>query len=52
MSTQFCLRGISNKSLKRNVYNLSVVYDTIDKSDIMNIHKYLTVKNNVKQCSD
>ena len=43
-STQFCLRSISNKfdaldsrevSLKENVYNFSIDYDTIDTSNIL-----------------
>ena len=48
--TQFCVGGISNKldaidsrgvSLKGNVYDFSVDYNVINKSDILNIHKYL-----------
>ena len=35
-------------SFKWNVYDLSVNYGSIDKSDILNIHKYLMVKNNIK----
>ena len=31
-----------------NVYNFSVDYNTIDKSDILSIHKYLMTKNNIK----
>ena len=55
--TQFCLGSISNGfgatesrevSLKGNVYDFSVDYNAIDKSDILNIHKYLMVKNNIK----
>ena len=55
--SQFCLGNISNKfdyvdseevSLKGNVYEFSVDYDAIDKSDILNIHKYITAKNNIK----
>ena len=34
-------------SLKGNVYDFSVGYNGIDKSDILNIHKYLMVKNNI-----
>ena len=54
---QFCLGCISNKfcatdsgevSLKGNMYDLSVEYNAIDKSDILNIPKYLMVKNNIK----
>ena len=56
-SSQFCLGSTSNKldyidseevSLKGNVYDFSVDYDSIDKSDILNIHKYLMTKNNIK----
>ena len=56
-STQFCLGSISNRfgatesrevSLKENVYDFSVDYNAIDKSDVLNIYKYLIVKNNLK----
>ena len=52
--TQFCLRSISNKfdsddikevSFTGNVYDFSVDYNVVDKCDILNIHKYLLVKN-------
>ena len=55
--TQFCLGSISNGfsnvesrelSLNGNVYDFSVDYNSIDKSDILNIHKYLMTKNNIK----
>ena len=54
---QPCLGNISNKfgnveaeevSLKWNVYDFSIDYDAINKSGILNIHKYLMVKNNIK----
>ena len=35
-------------SLDRNLYDFSVDYNSIDKSDILNIRKYLKTKNNVK----
>ena len=35
-------------SLNRNMYDFSVDYNSIDKSDILNIHKYLMTKNNIK----
>ena len=35
-------------SLNRNVYDFSVDYNSIDKSDILNIQKYLMTKNNIK----
>ena len=50
LRTQFFLRSISNGisatesrevSLNGNVYKFSVDYNSIDKSDILNIHKYL-----------
>ena len=55
--TQFCLGRIFNGfcatestevSLNGNVYGFSVHYNSIDKSDISNIHKYLMTKNNIK----
>ena len=54
--TQFCLRSISNGFsaiesrevlLNGNVYDFSGDYKSIDKSDILNIHKYLMTKNNI-----
>ena len=56
-STYSCLESISNGSitaesrevfLNANVYDFSVDYDSIGKSDILNIHKNLRTKNNVK----
>ena len=55
--TQLCLWSISdgfsnNQSrevyLNGNVYDFPVDYSSIDKSDILNIHKYLMTKNNIK----
>ena len=55
--TQFWLGSISNgfsasesteASLNSNVYDFSVDYNSIDKSDILSIHKYLMTKNNIK----
>ena len=34
--------------LKGNVCNFSVDYNGIDKSDILNIHKYLMDRNNIR----
>ena len=51
--SQFCLGSGSNKfdyvdseelPFKRNVYDVSVDYGSIEKSDILNIHKYLMIK--------
>ena len=55
--TQFCLGSISNGfsatkskevSLNGNVYDFSVDYNSIDKFNILNIHKYLMTKDNIK----
>ena len=55
--TQFCHGSISNGfsgtestevSLNRNVYDFSVNYNSIDKFVMLNIHKYLMTKNNIK----
>ena len=54
--TQFCLGSISNGfhaiesrevSLEGNFYNISVDYHANCKSGILNIRKYLMVKNNI-----
>ena len=55
--TQFCLGHLScgfgttvprGVSLKEHFYDFSVSYNAVDKSDILNIHKYLMGKNNIK----
>ena len=55
--TQFCLISSSNGfrasnsrelSSIANAYDFSVDYNFIDKSDTLNIHKYLMNKNNMK----
>ena len=57
--TQFSLGSISNGfsatesrevSLNGNVYDFSIDYNSIDISDILNFHKCLMTKNNIKQC--
>ena len=57
--TQLCLGSISNGfsatesreiSLNGNVYDFSVNYNSIDKSNILNIHQCLMIKNNIRQC--
>ena len=54
---EFCLESISNGlgatdtrkvSLKGIIYDLSVDYNAIDKSGILNNHKCLMVENNIK----
>ena len=56
-ATQFCLGSLSNRfgatessdiSLKGHAYYFSFNYNSIDKSEILNIHKYLMVQNNIK----
>ena len=53
--TRFCLGSVSNGcnntesrevSLNGNMYDFSLDYNFIDKSDIINIHQYLMTKNN------
>ena len=55
--TQFCLGIISNEcahidsrdiSFLKNVHDFSVDYNAINKSNILNIYKYLKFKNNIK----
>ena len=57
--TQFFIGSISNGfgaakfievSLKGNVFDFSIDYSATDNSDMLDIHKYLMVKNNIKQC--
>ena len=45
-ATIFC--DCREVSLHENVYDFSVDWDSIDKSDMLNIHKYLMSKNNIK----
>ena len=56
-STQFCLGSISNGFsatesrevfLNGNVHDFSVDYNSIHKSEILKIQKYLMTKNNIK----
>ena len=55
--TRFCLGSFSDGfsatesrevSLNTNVYDFTDDYNSIHKYDILNIHKYLMTKNNVK----
>ena len=54
--TKFCLQSISNGftnaesrevSLNENVYDFSVICNSIDKSHMLSIHEYLMKKNNL-----
>ena len=47
LSNKFDYVDSEEISLKRNVHNFSVDYDAIDKSKILNIHKYLMNKNDI-----
>ena len=47
-SDGFSVNESREVSLNKNVYNFSVDYNSIDISDILNIHKYLMAKNNIK----
>ena len=55
--TQFCLGNLYNGfsatksrevSLEGNVYDCSVDCSSINKSDILNIHKYLMITNDIE----
>ena len=37
-------------SVNGKMYDFSVYYTSIDKSDLLNIHKYLMIKNDIKKC--
>ena len=39
-------------SFKGNLCDILVDYDAIEKYEILNINKYLTVENNIKECFD
>ena len=52
------LKDFSVDNIKRHwiglygcVYHFSLDYDNIGNDDILEIHQYLIVKNNIKQCS-
>ena len=48
MSDGFSTTGSREVSLNGNVYDLSVDYNSIDKSNILNFHKYLMTIYNIK----
>ena len=58
--TRICLESISDGfsttesrevSLNGIVYDFSANWNSIDKSDILNIHKYFMTKNSINECS-
>ena len=57
--TRICLESISDGfsttesrevSLNGIVYDFSANWNSIDKSDILNIHKYFMTKNSINEC--
>ena len=48
MSNVFSSTDSREVSLNGNVNDFSVDYNSIDKSNILNIHKYLMIKSNKK----
>ena len=48
ISIRFSTTEFRDVFLNENVYGFSFDYNSIDKSDMFNIHEYLTNKNNIK----
>ena len=48
LSDKFSASESREVSSNGNVHNFSIDYYSIAKSDILNIHKYLMTKNNIK----
>ena len=48
VSKDFPVDYMKKTGLHRYVYDFSVDYDGIDVADILDIHKYLIIKNNIK----
>ena len=48
ISTEFGKSETREVSLNGNAHDFSVDYNSFDKSDILNIHKYLMENNNIK----
>ena len=48
VSKDFTKDGQSEISLNGTLYDFSVDHSSIRKEDILNIHQYLMVKNNIK----
>ena len=51
VSAEF-LANMIKTDLNRNVYDFSVDNNKIDTSNIIDIHKYLMKKHNIKRCLD
>ena len=52
MSNGFSATESRDISLSGNLYDFSAAYNSIDTSNILNIHKNLMNKNNIKRCLD
>ena len=48
ISIRFSTTEFRDVFLNENVYGFSFDYNSIDKSDMFNVHEYLTNKNNIK----
>ena len=48
----FTAVNMKKSGLNWYVYKFSVDYDIIDTSNILNTHKYLMTKRNIKKCLD
>ena len=51
ISNRFYSKGLNELYFKGNVYDFSVDSGGIDKSNILNVHKYLMIKNNILKSS-
>ena len=51
ISKDFAVNSMKKKRLNGNMYDFSIDYNSIDISDITNIHKYLMKKHDIK-CLD
>ena len=52
ISKDFIVNNIKKTELNRYVYDFSVDYSIINISNIINIHKYLMKKHDMKKCLD
>ena len=52
VSKDFSADNMKKTGLYEYVNNFLVDYDCIDVDDILDIHKYLMVNNNIKECLD
>ena len=52
ISKDISVGNMKNAGLNRYVYDFSVEYNAITVTDILDIHKYLMEKHDIKQCLD